>query len=426
MEFRAVFGQTYSQRYRFFQALLDAGAGTAFEAALIAVERIDAPERFKPDQELMVRTLTEQVDTDHEVRGAAEEEDLAAFTVANARLGALAFFMATQLAEPVCRATGPEDIPFSLCSSNEQVPGGEYGAELKIALDRFAAGFFARIINFGPVYETADIIATEAVMLPERADLVSNLLVEMNGMKPTPGLANDHSDLIAYFEGLSETVKARGEALDSQDLTTYRNVAGDRRAPYCGARSNLSSDMAIIAATFFVDLLGSCRFTATISPEDIEDLEVDPAELAIYVDAVTPAFSEALQERQSFNAELSPPGAGSTVDDTLAWFLRATALQQQLADTLSKVEPPAAMDSLHEAAVEAPLELAAFGSRVVELLEAAGPEFSVANDLATHPELGVAASAGISQNARAACQDIESVAAANGIEAELGCATIFP
>ena len=84
------------------------------------------------------------------------------------------------------------------------------------------------------------------------------------------------------------------------------------------------------------------------------------------------------------------------------------------------------MDSLHEAAVEAPLELAAFGSRVVELLEAAGPEFSVANDLATHPELGVAASAGISQNARAACQDIESVAAANGIEAELGCATIFP
>jgi len=163
MEFRAVFGQTYSQRYRFFQALLDAGAGTAFEAALIAVERIDAPERFKPDQELMVRTLTEQVDTDHEVRGAAEEEDLAAFTVANARLGALAFFMATQLAEPVCRATGAEDIPFSLCSSNEQVPGGEYGAELKIALDRFAAGFFARIINFGPVYETADIIATEAL-----------------------------------------------------------------------------------------------------------------------------------------------------------------------------------------------------------------------------------------------------------------------
>ena len=42
------------------------------------------------------------------------------------------------------------------------------------------------------------------------------------------------------------------------------------------------------------------------------------------------------------------------------------------------------MDSLHEVAVEAPLEWAALGSRVVEVLEASGPE------------LGVAKSAGIS------------------------------
>ena len=108
------------------------------------------------------------------------------------------------------------------------MPGKEYGAEWKTALDGFAAGFFAHIVNFGPVYETVDTIATEAVMLPERADLVSNLLVEMSEIEPTPGLANDHSDLVGYFEGLSETVKARGEALDSQDLTNYRNFAGDR------------------------------------------------------------------------------------------------------------------------------------------------------------------------------------------------------
>ena len=72
------------------------------------------------------------------------------------------------------------------------------------------------------------------------------------------------------------------------------------------------------------------------------------------------------------------------------------------------------MDSLDEVAVGAPLEWAALGSWVVEVLEASGPE------------LGVAKSAGISQNARAACQDIESVAAANCIKAELGCTTTFP
>lgn len=104
------------------------GAGTAFEAALIAVQQIDVRERFKLDQELMVHILTERVGFDHDVKVAAEDQDLAAFTVANARIGDLAFLTVTQLAESVCQATGSEDIPFSRCSSNEQVPEGEYGA----------------------------------------------------------------------------------------------------------------------------------------------------------------------------------------------------------------------------------------------------------------------------------------------------------
>ena len=112
MEFRSVFAQTYSQKGRLFQALLDAGAGTAFEAALTAVEQIDAPERFKADQELMVQTLTEQVSNDHDVRSAAEAYNLAGFAIANARLAELSILMATQLPESVCRATEAQDLPF--------------------------------------------------------------------------------------------------------------------------------------------------------------------------------------------------------------------------------------------------------------------------------------------------------------------------
>ena len=71
--------------------------------------------------------------------------------------------------------------------------------------------------------------------------------------------------------------------------------------------------MGLVAATFFVDPLGSCRFTVTISPKDIEDIEVEHEELAVYVDAVAPAFSEARQERQSLNGELYPPEALLTI-----------------------------------------------------------------------------------------------------------------
>jgi len=258
MEFRSVFAQTYSQKPRLFQALLDAGAGTAFEAALTAVEQIDAPERFKADQAFMVQTLTELVSYDHDVRSAAEAYNLAGFAIANARLTELAILMATQLPESVCRATEAEDLPFSLCSSNEQIPGGQYGAELNAAMARFAAGFFARLVNFGPHYEPADIIATEVVLIPEKVDLISGLLADMEGMQPTSGLADDHSKLVGYFEGLSDFTKVGGEALDAQDIAAYRRVAVESQERYCNAREDLSPEMMRIAGLFFSDLTGRC------------------------------------------------------------------------------------------------------------------------------------------------------------------------
>lgn len=266
MEFRSVFGQTYSQKSRLFQALLDAGAGTAFEAALAAVEQIDAPERFKADQDLMVQTLTELITYDHDVRSAAEDQDLAEFAISNARLAELSIFMATQLQESVCRSIEPEDFPFSLCNPNEQIPGGQYGAELNAVVDRFAAGMFARAVIFGLHYEAADIIAAEAVLMPEKAALISGLLDDLEKMQPTSGLADDHGKLVRYFQSLSEITMAKGEALDAQNIDAYRSVGAESRASYCDARADLSQNMMQIVDTFFSDPLGGCRFASTTRP----------------------------------------------------------------------------------------------------------------------------------------------------------------
>ena len=149
-------------------------------------------------------------------------------------------------------------LPFSLCRSNEQVPGGQYGAELNAAMAGFAAGMFARSVNFGPHYEAADVIATEGVLLPERADLVSGLLFDLEQMQPTSGLADDHSKLVEYFERLPEITKAQTEALEAQDIAVYRNVGLESRALYCDVRADLSSEMKQIAGTFFADLLRGC------------------------------------------------------------------------------------------------------------------------------------------------------------------------
>ena len=124
---------------------------------------------------------------------------------------------------------------------------------------RFAAGFFARSVNFGPHYEPTDIIATEVVLLPERAGLISRLLADLEKMRPSSGLADDHIILVRYFEGLSENIKAQGAALDAQDIAAYLNVGAEGRVKYCDARAGLSQDMAQIAGMYFSDLLGGCR-----------------------------------------------------------------------------------------------------------------------------------------------------------------------
>jgi len=82
---------------------------------------------------------------------------------------------------------------------------------------------------------------------------------------------------------------------------------------------------------------------------------------------------------------LAAPGPLSQKDDVLAWFQRATARQQQLAYSLAGVEPPAGIEALHEGVREAVSEGASLSGRLIELLSAAGPDFSIATDLAAHP-----------------------------------------
>ena len=425
MGFRSVFAQTYAVKARFFEALLDAGAGTAIEGAYEAVEPIIAPERFKTDQELMVRTLAEMISHDRDIGRAAENQDLAGFIVANARMGELSFLMATELTESVCRATEPPDAPFSLCNPNEESPGGEYGAELKTALARFSAGFFPRLVGFGPHFEPTDVFAAEAVLQPERADLISGLLIDLAKMQPSTDLSTDHDNLVRYFENLSDVNQAGGAAVEAQDIAKYQSEDSRGRALYCETRKDLSPDFLRITRVHFADQFGICGPVSTTSSEDTGLAEVDPAELGIYVAAVAPAFENARGARRTLGQELANPGAESQKNDVLAWFQRATSLRQQLLDSLAEVEPPVGMESLHDGFIDAVSEWVSLGARVIDLLTGAGPDFSIATDLAAHPELGVESSNFINEGAIAACNDIQRLAADNGIDTDLGCNEIL-
>ena len=240
--FRAVFGQVYSMKSRLFEALHDAGAGTAFVGALRSIEEMIPPARFQEDHQIMVQALTELVAIDSDVGAAVENQDLAAFAIANARLTESALLLLSRLDPRVCSATEAADFPFQLCDSfRETVPGGDYGAQVYDTMTRFFAGAFSRLIRFGPEYEVEDILATLSVIQPELVQLYSETQGEFEGLQPPDEFAADHDLLIKYFEDGLAIERSRSRAVAAQDVETYQTLSGEAGALFCDARQQLGA-----------------------------------------------------------------------------------------------------------------------------------------------------------------------------------------
>ena len=62
---------------------------------------------------------------------------------------------------------------------------------------------------------------------------------------------------------------------------------------------------------------------------------------------------------------------------------------------------------------------------MIDLLTGAGPDFSIATDLAAHSQLGVEPANRINDSAKAACNNIERLAADSSLDTNLGCNVTF-
>ena len=159
--------------------------------------------------------------------------------------------------------------------------------------------------------------------------------------------------------------------------------------------------------------------TATSTPAST----VGPTEFERYMDAITPTFETASAERQILIEEIPAVGADSNIQDVLETFQRRTEIRGRLVESLKVVEPPAEAVSQHERFISISANVLTLEIRIVDLLQAAGPDFSVADDLAAHLELGVTPLNRIYEDIRVACEDIERLFAANGTVANLSCRT---
>ena len=257
--FRQAFNQTYSMKSRLFEALIDAGAGSAFEGAYQAVKQIKPPPPFQADHELMLQAMATMVGYDHDVGKAAENQDLVGFTVADTRMAGTAGQMGLRLSDAVCQATVAPDFPFSLCDPSRTLPGGEYGAMLNSALARFDVSLITSLFQIGPHHTDEDLLGMLEVLEPERIDLYSRTRDEISGFSPPADLAAGHDQLIKYLEALLDIGRLRNSAVQAQDLDKYQEERGKSRKLYCQARQQfVSGEMKELVRVHFVDVFEIC------------------------------------------------------------------------------------------------------------------------------------------------------------------------
>ena len=258
--FRAVFAQVYSLKSRLFEALHDAGAGTAFDGALQALEEIDPPAQFQEDHQIMVETLSAHVAIDREIGDAVENQDLAAFAIANARLTESSILMASRLDPRVCNATMAADLPFRLCDFfSETVPGGDYGSQVYEKMTTFAAGVFSRSIQFGPEFEEEEILATLSVIQPELTKIHDGTLVEIAGLQPPNEFAEGHNLLVKYLDDALAINRSRSTSVDAQDPAAHRSLSGEARTLYCDAKQELGAgELRDLVRVYFLDPTAIC------------------------------------------------------------------------------------------------------------------------------------------------------------------------
>ena len=254
--FRAVFAQAWPTRERLFTALYDAGAGTAWDDSLAAVEKLEPPRRFQDDHEILLAGLAELARIDAGIGESLKDDDLVGFEVLDSELGVACGLLFADLSPAVCEALTSADESGSPCRSGEQLAGGEYGLKLELIMLRYEAQLGPRLRPFEVV------LATEEEIIPLLDQTFSPLvsvteatLAELSQLEPPEELLVDHEILVQYVTDQQSRVRAALEAIEAEDEQTFDQLEGDGFALFCDTQALLSENaLAIVHGHFLADV----------------------------------------------------------------------------------------------------------------------------------------------------------------------------
>lgn len=237
--FAEVMNGLFATRGALFGALEEAGAGTAFDSGLAAMEALQPPERFLDEHELAVDSLREFQRLDRQVGQAVEDADLVAFALANVQLTELSIESPLQHSETFCLARfigAPH-----LCERPDFSSSGAYGEGVYFALNRIETDVAPALLgSLLPGLSDEEALEVLAAVAPSAIDALEQIENDVRALDPPAEFVTDHDILVEYLGAFLGIATDRRQAAERGDLEAIQAQIPLLIELFCGAANDLS------------------------------------------------------------------------------------------------------------------------------------------------------------------------------------------
>jgi len=257
-EFRTLFGQAWPLPSLMFMALEEAGAGTALDGKVAALEAIEPPDRYKDGHALLVTGVSRSRDVDRRIGQSVADTDALAFVLGNVALGESFAKTLLSLPTPLCNASilFDDDGAAPICERPQ--PGdGEYGDDLFALMSDLQTEFQPRVTAFIPEFAFDLVGEVFAQFKPEVIQVLERSIASANEMEPPEEFQQDHQRLLQYLDVLMKEAEAVPTDIPRGERPAGPPPGADLEAPppdiaaFCDARDAFSEEFSRLVAVHF-------------------------------------------------------------------------------------------------------------------------------------------------------------------------------
>jgi hypothetical protein len=284
-KFGALFGQAWPLPSLLFMALEEAGAGTAFEPTVAALDALTPPPRYEADHELMVAAAAEAVSLDMVIGRSMVDQDVTAFVKANVALDQASNRGALRLSSAVCRAANPPPAPppylppdvdaelfgpgapRPLCKRLRPDQGGEYGSAIYGLMSDLEVGFRPLVTFFIPLFASDQRFKILADFKPEIVRVLEETVASAKTLEPPTEFKQDHERLLQFLEDELEMARSIPQIASNRPVPAPGPpTEGNGPPPECLLKSEFSEKFLELVVVYFGDGPGHPCIGAGPSP----------------------------------------------------------------------------------------------------------------------------------------------------------------